>query len=164
MSTQTSWMISFGLAKVPPRLCMPRKEAFVKISFDKVDISAESKAARKRLIEAIMEKLQQGKETYQTIRDELIDESVVSFEKHNEDGIYYVSRSSLSNHIRTARTNLGLSYVHDKTKILEMFAEGFSRKEISAAGFDPTNVYSVLLRNGKIERKYKKEIKNGISQ
>ena len=45
-----------------------------------------------------------------------------------------------------------------------MFDEGFSRKEISAAGFDPKNVYSVLLRNGKIERKYKKEIKNGISQ
>jgi len=157
-SKEMCWMISFGLAKVPPILCTPRKTAFVKISFDKVDISAESKAARKRLVEAIMEKLQQGKETYQTIRDELIDESVVSFEKHNEDGIYYVSRSSLSNHIRTARANLGLSFVRDKTKILEMFAEGFSRKEISAAGFDPTNVYSVLLRNGKIERKYKKEI------
>jgi len=55
MSAQTSWMISLGLAKVPPKLFMPRKTAFIKISFDKTNINAERKSARKRLIESIME-------------------------------------------------------------------------------------------------------------
>lgn len=132
------------------------KNGYMKKSFDNVTANSEHKEARKKLIEAIKIKLQKGLEDYQTIKDELLAENEITFEKHNERSVFYVSRSSLSNHISTARSELGIVFVHDKAKILSLFDQGFSRKEIEDAGFDKTNVYAVLRRNERIESKWKK--------
>ncbi len=153
-------MISLGIGEIPKRFYCIKPNSFLKIGFDtNVKTNDDRKEERAKLIERITRLLTEGKEDYDVIRDNLVAENIISFEKHNPDGVYYVSRSSLSNHIRTARNGLGISYVYDKVKILNMFDEGFSRKEIEAAGFDHTNVYSVLVRNGRILRK--KDIKNG---
>lgn len=132
------------------------KNGYIKKSFDHMQVNEESRAARNKLIESIKLKLQRGLEDYQTIKDELVQENEITFEKYDGSGLFYVSRSSLANHISTARAALGIVFVYDKDKILDMFDKGFSRKEIVDAGFVDSNVYAVLKRNGRIEGKYKK--------
>ena len=156
------WRISLGLKEVKLEWFRPRESAFVKLSMDRVDINAENDRLRKALIEKIKVKLLNGIENYQILKSQLLDEKSIAFEKHNDDGIYYVSRQSLSNHIRTARESLGLRHTNDKEKILKMFDSGFSRSAIEIAGFNKANVFSVLFRNNRIQRK--KRINDGKSE
>jgi hypothetical protein len=143
--------------KITPKIIT--KNGYIKKSFDHMQVNEESRAARNKVIELIKLKLQRGIEDYQNIKDELVKENEITFEKYDSSGLFYVSRSSLANHISTARKALGIVFVHDKTKILEMFDNGFGREEIVAAGYVDSNVYAVLKRNGRIEGKYKKGAK-----
>lgn len=158
-SKETCWHLSLGIYPVPKHLYQRRSSSFMKNSFDHVDINAEHKESRKKLIQEITIRLQQGMHGYQEIRDSLLESKQISFEKRNDENIFYVSRSSLSNYILDARKVIGIPYIQDKTRILEMFDAGLSRPEIEIKGFNKDNIYSVLKRNGRIEGKYKKGVK-----
>ena len=129
---------------------------YIKRGFDSVKIDASRKESKRLLIESIKILLARMTE-YHAIKDALLNDKAITFDKRSGDNLFYVSRSSLSNYIGIARKELGLVYKTDKEKILELFDAGISRKEMESRGdFKHHTIYAALISGGRIPKKHKK--------
>lgn len=160
------WLRDFGLIPVPAKLYAVSEEAAIlkQHELKKMANSSNTKEQREDIRKALVIAITSGMQYYSEINPWLLANGITSATKFCQSGLPFASRTTLLRILKEERDKLGTSVIYESEKIVKLWKEGKSRKEIICLGYTDDYVRQVLKSAGLIKGKYKKGVKNGISK